>query len=686
MKTRSLLIIVLAQIIFYACNTKNHGTISHPVELGMAEGELTISHVASLLEESAKYLSKEDQAIVYLDKALPLANKALEISKEIKYTAGINDASYHIAANYAERGNINVARSYLKSATDSLFRLRLISRIGKYHFEKGNKDSASLYMRQSSELKKIIDGSSATGVMKTEIVCREMLFLYYVEGLYDVCLSCAHATISLADAKTDTADLFLAHEVLGNIYHNLEEHEKSLENNLMAMKYSASAVSVYVVYYVLDNLRINFRNLNRGTEALPIIQKYTKMFPPENDANKFTMYRLLGDAYLLSGQLEQAESNYVQMMKVPINDENLVTASYSFGLLYYKKGDYKLAKQYVLQAIKPRGIFLSDRYLSNANKLLYKIDSAGGNYPSALEFYKKYKESDDAYFKKKQVDVVREMEVKYETSKKEGDIRLLRQQRELQDSRLQQSNFMRNVTIGSSVLLLIIAGLLSYMYKTKQESNKILGDLVTEKDWLLKEVHHRVKNNLHTIVSLLESQASYLKNTEALSAIQDSQNRVNAMSLIHQKLYQSENITTIYLRNYITELVEHLGQSFKTKRRILFEIDVDDVSLDVSQAIPLGLILNEAITNSMKYAFIGTRSANVISINLKEHEKTIKLYIADNGIGFSSSTLLGKEKKGLGLQLIEGLTMDLNGVARITSEPNVRIEIKFITNNKLEKR
>ena len=104
-------------------------------------------------------------------------------------------------------------------------------------------------------------------------------------------------------------------------------------------------------------------------------------------------------------------------------------------------------------------------------------------------------------------------------------------------------------------------------------------------------------------MSLLNSQSAYINNEPALTAIHDSQHRVHAMSLIHQKLYSSENVSSIDISLYIRELVSYLADSFNTGQRIRFEFDVEPLELDVSQAVPLGLILNEAITNSIKYAF-----------------------------------------------------------------------------------
>ena len=142
---------------------------------------------------------------------------------------------------------------------------------------------------------------------------------------------------------------------------------------------------------------------------------------------------------------------------------------------------------------------------------------------------------------------------------------MLTQQNSLQQANLQQANLIKNVTIAGISLAFIIIGLLYRLYRQKQKSNKVItqknGQLqhfLTEKEWLLKEIHHRVKNNLQIVMSLLNSQSAYIDNEPALTAIHDSQHRVHAMSLIHQKLYNTENVSSIDISFYIRELVSYL--------------------------------------------------------------------------------------------------------------------------------
>jgi two-component sensor histidine kinase len=234
-------------------------------------------------------------------------------------------------------------------------------------------------------------------------------------------------------------------------------------------------------------------------------------------------------------------------------------------------------------------------------------------------------------------------------------------------------------------------GLLYRQYLNKQKSNNIitqknelLQQIVNEKEWLLKEIHHRVKNNLQIIMSLLDSQSAYIDDNTALAAINDSQRRVQAISLIHQKLYQSENTASIDMRQYIDELVSYLRDSFgEGNRRIAFKQDIEPVKLDVAKAIPLGLIINEGIVNAIKYAF-PNRQQGIVSISLKKVEADqLVLTIADNGTGLPAGIEVTKQES-LGFSLMQGLTKQLGGNINIESNKGLHISIHFSALNNHE--
>jgi two-component sensor histidine kinase len=186
-----------------------------------------------------------------------------------------------------------------------------------------------------------------------------------------------------------------------------------------------------------------------------------------------------------------------------------------------------------------------------------------------------------------------------------------------------------------------------------------------------------VKNNFHIVNGLLAAQIGYLKNEEAIKAIGESQHRVQAMSLIHQKLYQSENFSAIDISDYIRELVDYLRDSFNISKSIQFKLDIASVELDLSHCIPLGLILNEAITNAIKYAF-GWDQKGVISISLTYGSpRQLILVVSDNGAGLPPGFNIDT-RDSMGMTLMQGLSEDMEGTFSINNHNGTEIRIAFI--------
>jgi two-component sensor histidine kinase len=253
------------------------------------------------------------------------------------------------------------------------------------------------------------------------------------------------------------------------------------------------------------------------------------------------------------------------------------------------------------------------------------------------------------------------------------------------------------VIVAGAILLSITTSLLYVDYRRTQhnknmiahqnaefhqlllEKDELLKDkdtLLVEKDWLLKEVHHRVKNNLQVITSLLAGQTHYLDDGPVLNAIRDVQNRVQSISLIHQKLYTGADVTSVNMLPYAYELVDHLQTCFDTRKKgIQFERQTDPINMEVSQAIAVGLILNEAITNSIKYAFPNGRGKITISL-LSAEQNRLRLTIADNGVGMAR-TDAAEGKTSLGWELIRILTRQLAGNLNIDTQAGVAISITF---------
>lgn len=211
------------------------------------------------------------------------------------------------------------------------------------------------------------------------------------------------------------------------------------------------------------------------------------------------------------------------------------------------------------------------------------------------------------------------------------------------------------------------------LYKTKKD----IESRIVEKENLLKEVHHRVKNNLQTVSSLLSLQSRNIEDDEVKSLFRNSQNRVISMAMVHEMLYMREDITKIEYKTYVQDLTEYLVRSIKgTSANITLHINIQDIKLNIDTAIPLGLLINEVVTNALKYGIKNDHKGE-ISIAMQEKGDGYELNISDNGDGYAND-ITYKNTKSLGLKLIHNLARQLLGsVKRNTSEKGTHYTVTF---------
>lgn len=215
----------------------------------------------------------------------------------------------------------------------------------------------------------------------------------------------------------------------------------------------------------------------------------------------------------------------------------------------------------------------------------------------------------------------------------------------------------------------------------KQAEEKLIASL-KEKEVLLKEIHHRVKNNLGIVSSLLQMQCRRTQDPVVTAILRDSQNRIASIALVHEKLYRSEDLSDIDFAQYIPDLTTHLFDSYNvSSSQIQLKIQVDDASLDIETAIPCGLIINELVSNALKYAFVGKIRGEIEVKFYQKAESNLILIIRDNGIGLPEN-FDSKKAKTLGITLVQGLVKQLRGKLEIESHQGTQFKITF-TNSRI---
>lgn len=633
-----------------------------------------------------------------LDKGRTQAQKAIEYFRINGPKTKLAEAYMQLAANYPEYDTALTTRIQLYSMAAQLFasgkdtmnEALALKGLAYDQFTDGSLDTAL------GNLKKCLSLYQAIGYKHTQEIYSRMSSIYTQKGAYAEALRYGLQAVRLVeqlkDSSVTAAEIY---NYLGITYAKLNQNDKVEEYMRKAFAIAEKNTDVDMILALAANIGELLIIQNKPAEGLRFLTDIRRRYPPASEP--YIQLQLAGRMLSMAVKTKRyiEAGIYCQELKVasaqfPEDGYDQLLA-YPYLIEYYMAiYKYDSARKYMgpyYKLVQDAGMLTG---LRDIHKSWFKIDSASGNYLSAIRHLNLVRYYSDSIYNKNKADEISVIQIQYETEKKEKDIQLLTKQGLLQQTRLQQTTFSRNVTLAGIVVSLFFFGLLYSRYRLKQrinkqlqlqqqeinEKNESLQHLLTEKEWLLKEVHHRIKNNLQMVISLLNSQSAYLENGAALSALEVSRHRIHAMSLIHQRLYTTDNISVIDMPTYIRELVNYMQDSFDTNRQIRFEIDIIPLKLDIAHSVPLGLILNEAITNSLKYAFPNERQG-LIRISLSQQAlNRYLLTIADDGIGMSPN--VDQKIGSLGMSLMKGLSEDLDGNLEIESNHGTTIRVSFL--------
>lgn len=364
-----------------------------------------------------------------------------------------------------------------------------------------------------------------------------------------------------------------------------------------------------------------------------------------------------------------------EMRKKLKNPERISMSLVQLAEIHVLKNEWTRALDYSQQALAMAEEHEIDFNISQCYRQISYIYEKMGKHDQGLKYYKDYEKLKDKLLNEKIAKNGQRIESAYKTAEKEKEILRLENEDKINEARIAQ----QRVLIGGSLLFL---ALLSYLFlrvrsknKRINEQNEVISKALGEKEILLKEIHHRVKNNLQVISSLLGLQSRSIEDIKAKEAIQEGRTRVHSMSLIHQNLYQKDNLTGIEMPDYLAKLSKNLYETYRVNEEntITIETDVDNIKLDVETVIPIGLIVNELITNSLKYAFPKNRNG-IITIALKEHHDQLTLTVVDNGIGLDES-LLKEKQESFGHSLIRAFRKKLNAELEISNQNGTHVEL-----------
>ena len=399
----------------------------------------------------------------------------------------------------------------------------------------------------------------------------------------------------------------------------------------------------------------------------------------------------IGEVYLGLGAFDDAAYYLKEAFRVldsiGTKDNKLIPLS-TLARLYLKKNDLEIANKYAQTLLDLSKKYYSKLYLRDAYLVLSEIAKKKNEPSKALELYTLYKSWNDSIFNENKEKAISNTESRLQLQEKDLELKYETEKRNKENLELKQSNRgLQNrsliILLGTGLLLLIGIGLFTTNRKMKMKNEElekqkgIIEKQSLEKDTLIREINHRVKNNLQIISSLLNLQANSLKDTQAIDALRESHKRVKAISLIHQKLYGTEDFASISLDEYIHSLFSELKTVYDAKNvSLICKVEPNDMLLDMESAVPIGLILNETITNALKYAFIGKESGEILISFKENHDLSCLLSVNDNGIGIPTDFDY-KNSTSLGIRIISELSRQLRGKFQYYSDNGTHFTLSF---------
>ncbi len=705
--------------------------------------ENSTQKVNFLIEYGRYCLEKTGELKVDLDSALAFQQQALALGKQLSYISGVADAMILEGRIYHEMQLRNKAIIQLKRAFLYAQKHKLYAQQGDFfiNFTQFHNNELSGIATKIGYYIKAIQLYHKANAQEDEATSRKMLGDYYsIQGKSNEAIEQLNLSLKIYQ-QIHFKDLQGVYNIMSGVYMQMGNYELSIKYGLMAARVAESlgdeSLQLSSIY---NKLGLNFYYLQQYKKSLEYWQKAAAIAEKYNDADyQRTILSNIVTSYLKLKQYKAALSQLAFIeKKYPPNDfYTKGRIPYLYIMIYLNLKQYEKAKPYyqkvlilnrsepkenihqmyinhavirylleTKQPLKAYSFLIDQEKLSQGirnNKMLYenylfwfKADSATGNLPEAIKHYKLYKSYSDSVLNADKTKQISNLQIQFDTEQKDKNILLLTQKSELQNATIRNDRIIKIISISGAFVLivLLLLGYNRYQLKKKtniqleqqqlaiNQQNELLKRLLTEKEWLIREIHHRVKNNLQIVISLLNTQSAHLHNQDALEAIQNSQHRMHAISLIHQKLYQTENLATIDMEWYIRELVSYIRESFDIDKRLSFDLMTDSIVLDVSQAVPVGLILNEAISNAVKYAF--PKGKGEVKIILKRESKTsCKLSISDNGLGLPTGFDV-EESDSLGMSLMKGLSEQLEGTFEVKNQKGLTLTVIFPIKSELE--
>ena len=653
----------------------------------------------SALWYSNKYKNQQGEGDAYLnlgdyyyyksnfDSSIYFYKRSALIYEELNNNSSIASAYSNIGAIYfsisdydASIKNFIKAAKYQKLSKDTNELAIIQNNIATVYYLIDKYAKAIEFYNKSLELKKKSKDylSIATGL-------NNIANVYGTIGDFEQSISLYFDAIKYCDISKNQSLKSTTLNNIAGVYKDWKEYDKAIDLYLQSLEIKKAIKDLDGEANILNNIGLVFKLKKDFTKAQSYFVEAEVLFNKTGNKKRLAIvYGNLGTIKEYNNELDKAFELYKKSASINQNigsPKGMALDYLNLCRVSLSMNNIQKAENYIKKSIEITKASELTSIWVNIYKLLSLLHEKKGNYKNSLRYYKRYTEANDSSFTTNKLKQLNEINAKYETEKKNQRIELLDSKNKQQTTELKAKKQERNLWLGISILSIIIGSISVYFFLNKKklseklsQKNKIIEQTLGEKDVLLREIHHRVKNNLQIISSLLNMQSRYLDDEKSKEVVSESQNRIKSMSLIHQKLYQEENLTGIETKSYFTELIESLCLSYGVDQEKV-NIEIENIVLDVDTAIPLGLILNEMISNAFKYG-VNKETGQFSFIFRQNSGEELLIKMQDNGPGIPEDFDI-KKSKSYGMKLIKSLSKKLRAEVNFENKSGLLITMKI---------
>jgi len=536
--------------------------------------------------------------------------------------------------------------------------------LGSNAYKKSNYDSALYYFEkaldvchQTNDIKGISKLSNNIGIIYQKLGRHPESLEYYLKSL------------KIKEELKDTAGMVTSMINISALYYQLDKFQDAIEmgERALALAYLKAPEQIPIIYETLGS---HYRWVENYPKSFEYLNKAIEINKKNNDVRRLsTNYHNLAETFRANGMNDKALEHYaisLQLKEKLGNEESLAKTQMAMGVLAYKMGEYQKSVGH-LESAKKFYESISQLYeLKNIHEYLSKAYAELNNIPLAYRHLKSCYSLNDSIFSMEKTGLIEDLAAKYETGKKEEQISFLETENELKKAEVREQTQQKNWFIFLSVIVVFITVIIFTSYKKVKAAKARI-------EHLQREMHHRVKNNLAIIRRLAEVAAEGVNDPMVQTAISELNGRIASMAEVHVQLYQNKDVTRIDFVQYVRNLCKNISDSFN-RPEVLFDAKVEEqIPVTFSNAVTLGLIINELLTNAFKYAHSGDGDPEV-KVSMKISGQKLLLKVEDKGNGFQNDFDINKVSS-YGLKLVNGLVQQLGGTVKFFNNGGANVEI-----------